>query len=217
MRTQPMSPILRALLPLLLLTACTGTRKAVDPILRVHTSGGTELGVSTTYGVVFLGSTATAGSVELEAWYGDGPSLEPAVIEPLGGDLFTAEPEIRLPETRMRFASPQPGERLLVIGRGAREPWSAWSTVRADERVHGLLLDVPKELNRRPGQVGAGVFWVHPDNPVDRRLVGLVSGRVTIDGLEHLAVVGAEDLWRLVIYRRDHLRRRARVYREDIL
>lgn len=212
-----MPKMLRALLPLLLLTACTGTRKAVDPILRVHTEGGTELGVSTTYGVVFLGATATSGAVDLEAWYGDGPSFESAVIEPLGGGLYTAEPEIRLPETRMRFTTPQPGEELLLIGRGAQEPWSAWSTVRSDERVHGLLLDVPEELERRKGQVGAGVFWVHPDDPVDRRLVGLVAGRVTLDGRQHLAVVGPEDLWRLVIYRRDHLRRKARVYREDIL
>lgn len=211
------SRLLVPLLPILLLAACTGTRKAVDPMLRIHTSGGSELGVSTEYGVVFLGSTATSGTVNLEVWYGDGPSLEPSVIEPLGGGLYTAEPEIRLPEVRMDFRAPAPGDPLLIVGRGEASTWRAWSTVRADERVRGLLLDVPEELDVRTGQTGAGVFWVNPQDGTDRRLVGLVSGRVALDGQRYLAVVGAEDLWRLVTYRRDHLQHKRRVYREDIL
>ena len=206
-----------ALLPLLLLAACSGTREAVDPMLRVHTAGGTELGVSTHYGVVFLGATATSGRIDLEAWYGDGPSLEPSVIEPLGGGLYTAEAEIDLPAAPMHFATPAPGDILMVSGRGELERWTAWSTVRADERVHGILLDVPPELAGRTGQVGAGVFWVDPDDPVDQRVVGLVAGKLSLDGREYLAVVGPEDLWRLVTYRRDHLQRKRRVYREDIM
>ncbi|MDA1265142.1 MAG: hypothetical protein O2816_08710 [Planctomycetota bacterium] len=83
--------------------------------------------------------------------------------------------------------------------------------------MRGLLLDVPEELDVRTGQTGAGVFWVNPQDGTDRRLVGLVSGRVALDGQRYLAVVGAEDLWRLVTYRRDHLQHKRRVYREDIL
>lgn len=215
-----MLPALRpaaAALLLLLLSACTGTRKAADAVLRVHTEGGTELGVSTEYGVVFLGATSTAGRVELEAWYGDGPSLEPSVIEPLGGGLYTAEPEILLPVVPMRFDTPEAGQVLLVHGRGAVQPWEAWTTVRADPRVRGILVDVPDPIRGRADQTGAGVFWVNPQDPVDRRLVGLVSGRITLDGRDYLAVVGPSDLWRLVTYRRDQLRRKRRVYREDIL
>lgn len=212
-----MSPTRLVLLPLLVLAACRGTREAIDPMLRVHTAGGTELGVSTLYGVVFLGETATSGRIDIEAWFGDGPSLEPSVIEPLGGGLYTAEPEIALPAAPMHFGTPAPGDILMVSGRSETTRWTAWSTVRADERVHGILLDVPPELAGRSGQVGAGVFWVHPDNPLDQRVVGLVAGKVQIDGREYLAVVGPEDLWRLVTYRRDHLQRKRRVYREDIM
>jgi hypothetical protein len=213
-------PMLQRLLLLTLVLAagaCRGTRKASDPVLRIHTEGGTELGVSTAYGVVFLGTTATSGHVDLEAFYGDGPSLEPSVIEPLGGGLYTADPEIRLPEAPMHFATPEPGDVLLIIGHGPTSRWEAWSTVRGDERVRGVLLDVPGAIEGRTDQVGAGVFWVNPQHPVDRRLVGLVSGRITLDGREYLAVVGQDDLWRLVTYRRDHLRRKRRVYREDIM
>ena len=52
-------PIL--LLTLCLVVGCTGTRKLVDPVLRINTAGGSELGASTIYGVVFLGRTATSG------------------------------------------------------------------------------------------------------------------------------------------------------------
>ena len=205
------------LLPLILLAACRGTRDAVDPVLVIHTDGGTELGVSTTYGVVFLGATSSSGHIELEAWYGDGPSLEPSVIEPMGGGLYTAEPEIRLPAAPLRFKVPAEGDELLVSGRTEEGSWSTWTVVRKDERVHGLLLDVPPELSSSTGQVGAGIFWVNPDNEADQRLVGLVAGKVELDGREYLAAVGAEHLWRLVTYRRDHLQWKRRVYREDIL
>lgn len=212
-----LNPRLLLLIPIVLLASCRGTRQAIDPVLRVRTEGGVELGVSTTYGVVFLGATATSGRVDLEGWYGDGPSLEPSVIEPLGGGLFTAEPEIRLPEVPMRFQMPAPGERLLIQGRDGYETWSEWVTVRGDERVEGLLLDIPYRLEGRADQVGAGVFWVNPQNEHEKRLVGLVAGRLQLGGKEYLAAVGPNDLWRLVVYRRDHLRRKPRVYREDIM
>ena len=65
------------------------------------------------------------------------------------------------------------------------------------------------------------VFWVSPDDGHDRRLVGLVAGRVVLKDesgtREYLAVVGAEDLWRLVAHHRDLLERKRWVYREDVL
>jgi len=189
--------------------------------VRILSAEGVELGVSTTYGVVFLGSTASSGRIEIEAWFGDGPSLEPAVVEPLGGGLYTAEPEIRLPAVPVRFDTPRPGDQLLLIGRGTTETWSTPVRVRSDPRVFGILLEPPPEVDFQENQVGAGVFWVHPENGQDRRLVGLVSGRVTLarDGRErtYLAVVGPEDLWRLVTYHREHPHRRRWVYREDIM
>lgn len=221
-RATTMSRTLAALCIALLAPACTGTRKLVDPTLRIETEAGSELGVSTTYGLVFLGRTATSGYVEIEAMFGDGPDLESSVVEPIGGGLYTAETEIRLPSVRLHFDTPSPGDELLVAGRDGDRSWESTVTVRRDPRVWGLLLDVPRQLDGHEDQVGAGVYWVNPDDEHDRRLVGLVSGTVKVidaDGgsRRYLAVVGPEDLWRLVTHHRDFLRRKPWVYREDVL
>jgi len=205
----------------LLAGACTGTRQLVDPTVRVQTEGGNELGVSTTYGLVFLGRTASSGYVEVEARFGDGPTIEASVIEPIGGGLYTAQTEILLPAVRLHLETPRAGERLLVAGRTDSSSWESFATVREDPRVWGLLLDVPGALEGRSDQVGAGVYWVNPDDEHDRRLVGLVSGTVELiddqRSRRFLAVVGPEELWRLVTHSRDALRRRPWVYREDVL
>ncbi len=206
---------------LALACACAGTREVQDPTVYIQTSGGTELGVSTDYGIVFLGRTARSGSVEITAWYGDGPSIEATVIEPVGGGLFTAETEIRLPRVRMTFAQPRPGDKLVVVGRDGEKTWNTEVEVRSDPRVWGLLLEVPYEVRNRPDQVGAGVYVLPEDDFEKKMLVGLVSGILRLETQhgprEFLTVVGPEDLWRLVAHRRDHLRRKPWVYREDIL
>ena len=49
------------------------------------------------------------------------------------------------------------------------------------------------------------------------RLLGLVSGRLELEGRRYVTAVGPEDLWRLVVHRRNSDRPRRWVYREDIL
>jgi hypothetical protein len=201
--------------------ACRGTRTLTDPTLEIRTSGGSELGVATDYGVLFLGRTARSGEVRVVAWFGDGPSVEASVIEPLGGGLYTAETEIRLPTIPMSFRTPEPGERLYVVGRAEGELWEAPVRVLSDPRVEGLLLSIPAPLQDASDQVGAGVFVEeYEDGP--RRLVALVSGKLALrdaDGSqrEYLTAVGPDDLWRLVARRQDLLNRRRWFYREDIL
>ena len=58
-----------------------------DPTVWLHTGQGAgegELGVSTPYGVVFLGLGARSGEVEFDVWFSDGPGTEIGIIEPLG-------------------------------------------------------------------------------------------------------------------------------------
>ena len=100
--------------------------------LEIRTSGGSELGVATDYGVLFLGRTARSGEVRVVAWFGDGPSVEASVIEPLGGGLYTAETEIRLPTIPMSFRTPEPGERLYVVGRAEGDLHRLAAAVRQD-------------------------------------------------------------------------------------
>ena len=219
MRT--LSILLLALTAAQLLCACQGTRTLTDPTLEIRTAGGRELGVSTDYGVVFLGRTARSGEVEVVAWFGDGPSAELSVIEPLGEGLYTAETQIRLPTIPISFQTPPPGSELILRGRMEGVLWEERVRVRADPRVEGLLLSLPGSLDPAPDQVGAGLF-VEEREGGPRRLVGLVSGRLVLeaeDGTrrEFLTAVGPDHLWRLVARRQDLLNRRRWFYREDIL
>jgi hypothetical protein len=213
-------------LALLLLAAlaggCTGLRTLSDPTLVVETEGGRELGAATDWGIVFLGRTARGGPARITAWYGDGPSLEKTVIEPIGPELCTAAAPLRLPDAAIDFRDPRPGERLVVHGRDARGAWSAEVTVLEDPRVLGLITTFPERLRGAADQVGAGVYSLPPDGDARRKkLVGLAAGTIrlrTTDGdAEYLAVVGPQELWRIVTARRDAGARRPRVYRDDVL
>ena len=79
----------------------------------------------------------------------------------------------------------------------------------------------PPEMRRRPDQIGAGLYVLPEGDREKLSLVGLVSGSVTLrtdqGERELLAVAGPQQLWRLVTHRRDVLRRRPWVYREDVL
>lgn len=214
----------RTCLPVLLfaaLAACQGTRNVMDPILEIRTPGGQELGVSTEYGVLFLGRTARSGEVSVIAWYGDGPSLEISVIEPLGDGLYTAETLIRLPAIPITFRTPRPGDVVHVLGRRGAEAWEADATVLADPRVDGILLSIPSELDDSPDQIGAGIFVDDPETG-NRRLVGMVSGMLELAdehgaARRYLTAMGPEQIWRLVTRRQDLLQKRRWIYREDVL
>jgi len=214
------TPLALALLTLLL-TGCRGTRTLTDPTLQIRTRGGAELGVATDFGVLFLGRTARSGEVEIVAWFGDGPSTESSVIEPLGDGLYTAETQIRLPSIPMSFTTPRPGDELVIVGRQGGELWEERVRAVSDPSVEGLLLSVPQRLRDAPDQVGAGVF-VEQYEHGPRRLVALVSGRLVLRSAnggerEYLTAVGPDQLWRLVARRQDLLNRRRWFYREDIL
>lgn len=201
------------------LTACVGTRKLTDPVVGIVTDQGMELGVSTEFGVVFLGKTTDRGPVIVEAYFGDGPSMEQSVIEPVGGGLYTADMEIRLPHVPISFDVPGEGEILEVMGRRGWDRWSTMTTCAEVEGVEGVLIQVPEGFLDAVDQTGAGVY--RQTGEFTRELVGLVSGKVSVqrgnETKQYLAVVGADTLWRLAAHRKDKLRRRPFVYREDIL
>ncbi len=217
---QPLGLLLASVL-LPLTAGCAGTRNLVDPVVQIETSGGHELGVTTDYGIVFLGRTARAGDIEVTAWFGDGPSIEPSTIEPVGGMIYTAETEILLPAVPLLFVEPEPDSYVAVIGRNEEGAWREIMQLRSDPRVLGLLLDVPPQLDGFDDQVGAGVFRYINDDPERLQLLGLISGKLTLetkDGTrEYVTIVGPRELWRLVSLRRHYQRRRPKVYREDVL
>lgn len=219
MRRRISSLRLAPLAAALLLTACSGSRKLVDPVVVITTRNGMELGVTTQSGVVFTGATAERGEIEIEAWFGDGPTIERTIIEPVSDELFTAETDIVLPSVPISFDEPRDGESLQLMGRKDGARWSTSTRVKTDPRVFGLLLEIPSGFPDDPDQVGAGVFRRLPEHR--HELVGLVVGKVQLErngSIErYLAVAGPTELWRLVAHRRDHLRKKPFVYREDIL
>lgn len=216
---------MRRLLPLLLglvSTACLSgtpdTSRPLDSTVRIRSSAGTELGVATDYGVVFLGRTAREGEVALTAWFGDGPSWESGTVEAVGGGVYATRAEIRLPTVPLDFDAPRPGTEVRVRGRLGHEPWETPARVADHPAVAGLLLRSSEALRRLGGdQVGAGVY-VGPREA--ERLVGLVSGRLrlrTAGGeAEFVTVVGPETLWRVPLSRREREDPQP-VYREDVL
>jgi hypothetical protein len=203
-----------------LLFSCVSSKELADPTILVHSPAGTELGVSTEYGTVFLGRFARGGEIDVTARFGDGPSLESSVVEPLGAGLFTAETEIRLPAVPLAFHQPQNGAPVTVRGRSGGGTWSVSTSVRADPRVDGILLRPTGGLSGAEEQIGAGVFV--GEELEDYRLLGLVSGRIELVDpggavAEYVTVVGPTDLWRIVAHRRDLQRKAHWVYRDDIL
>jgi hypothetical protein len=192
-------------------------RASMDPVVVVHGPEGDELGVSTEYGVVFLGRHARGGRIEFTAWFGDGPAREEGLVEAVGGGIFATESEIVLPSAPLCFEELPAGTPVVVRGRRAGQPFEIEAVLAADERVEGILLRAEGDLERLSvDETGAGVFLLRPGEPV--RLVGLVSGRLELgEGRRFVTVVGPESLWRLVVQRRNPDRPRRQVYREDIL
>ncbi|MFT5284506.1 MAG: hypothetical protein ACI8TQ_000663 [Planctomycetota bacterium] len=204
----------------LLLGACRGPGPVQDPTLLIEGNLGTELGVNTDYGILFLGRYSRAGQINLTAWFGDGPSIESTIVEPVGGGLFTAETEIRLPSIPLTFVDPVAGQEVIIAGRHGRTGWRKKARVVKDDRVRsGILLDLSATDQLSQNQVGAPVFLQLDDG--EWYCLGVISGRVQLsdaDGVaEYLTVIGPENTWRLVAHRRDINRRRPFVYREDVL
>ena len=209
------------LLLLLPCASCLNTHEVADPTILIHSPAGTELGVSTDYGTVFLGRFTQGGEIDVTAWFGDGPSLETSVVEPLGAGLFTAETEIRLPSVSISFVDPRPGQTLTLVGRDEQGTWEASVEVADEPRALGVLCTIPNQLRGHDNQTGAGVFVEDPEDEDRRLLVGLVAGIVSFQTSggtrEYLAVVGPQDLWRLVTHRHEVIKKRRWVYRDDIL
>jgi len=193
------------------------SRRTLDPVVVIHGPAGDELGVSTDYGVAFLGRTARSGRVQFTAWFGDGPSREEGLVEPMGGGVFATESEILLPCAALCMDTLPAGTTVLVRGRHhGGVPFEFEAELAEDPAVSGVLLRPNAQLDALDdADIGAGVFHILPGKPV--RLVGLLSGRVEVQGRRYFAAVGADDFWHLVVHRRNSDRPRRWVYREDIL
>src|SRR5262245_42438296 len=83
----------------LLATAPAACSSAPVPIgaVQIRTRLGVEQGVNTPFGIVFLGRTAQEGPCEVIAFFGDGASIEPGVIQPLSSTLARVALGVKAP------------------------------------------------------------------------------------------------------------------------
>ncbi len=224
----PLNPSMKALQLLFLfaglgLAACRsvdpGLSGRMDPTVVIDGASGRELGVSTDYGVVFLGTTQQSGEVDFTAWFLDGPSLETGLIEPLGSELFLTQAEIELPETPVTFQIPERGTPVVVAGRRNGKSFQIGTQIATDPSVEGLLLRSNGALARLgKEQLGAGVYV-----EIDRKwmLLGLLSGSLELQSegqsRSYHTLAGPARLWRLAAATRDRDQPKPLPKRGDIL
>ena len=117
------------------------------------------------------------------------------------------------------FDPPVPGTELTVLARYGSRVEEFAVEVGYHPSIEGLCLLSNEELrDLGPAQIGTGVYV---GEELERQLVGLISGRVRLEGAkgvsEYFTVVSGDDLWRLAAYQREVTRKRRWVYREDVL
>ncbi|MGH7149594.1 MAG: hypothetical protein ACREIU_02790, partial [Planctomycetota bacterium] len=123
----PLKRLLRT--ALLALPACASVPDG--PVLVVQTSGGEEVGASTSHGVVFAGRTASKGVARVLVFFGDGPSVETGEIEEAAPGLFTVPVEIVVPTAEISVEPLSPGETVQLAGRKDGVTWRRKGTVAA--------------------------------------------------------------------------------------
>jgi len=118
-RPEP-SPVLRALRIASIVE--TATYLVLLAGIAYHLAGGPRLTAITgsVHGVVFLGRGATSGEAEVVGWFGDGPPIEPTLIEPLGPRPYSLGVEIELQKVPLGCELPPPGSILDRLEHGMR-------------------------------------------------------------------------------------------------
>ncbi len=191
-------------------------RGRIHPVVEIQTSQGKELGVSTTDGVLFLGTTARKGRAHVLLYYGDIPYVETAEIQPAGGGLYKLDLEVRHQGVPIAVRWPQPGEDLLLMGMKDGKVWTAWTRLAKAKGIYGEVYEIPEGLKLDPTQAGAGVF--RKGRGGNLSLLGLVKGTAVLlpSGRKWLCVAGLRDLKACMEARRDVLPPRKVIHRPDL-
>jgi len=158
------------------------------PVVRIETRGGTELGVGTDAGILFLGRTAQAGPCRIHYWLGPTPLVEDGVVEPYGGVFFKATMDLhhqQVPFLDRELAADEPLLALLTDGRSFEEV--------PLERARGPVVD--GDVVAWPGRdlpAGTGVF-VRDERGL--HVVGMIAGRLELGDERYLVHTGI-SAWR---------------------
>ncbi len=185
-------------------------------MVEVLTRGGRELGVSTTDGVLFLGTTARKGRARVVLFYGDIPYEETAAIRPAGGGVYRLELDVRHQGVPIASRWPSPGEELLLMGMRNGKVWTAWTRLAKGKGIYGEVYEIPPGVKLDPTQAGAGIFRKGKGGNLS--LLGLVKGTALLlpSGKQWLCVAGLGDLKACMETRRDVLPPKKVIHRPDL-
>jgi len=213
--TSPRRALAAAFVAAALACVSCSTPKPRGAVL-IRTPAGSEQGVTTPLGTVFLARTAQQGPCDVTIFFGDGPSIEPGRIAPIQDGLARVDLELKAPWTELSMYYPTP-EDDLVVGIASERDVDFYST-HAATGVNGTAVDLPSGFPTAPSSVGAGVFRREDQR---YRLVGLVTGVarfVDASGKrrEVLTYLGPKELLPLWIENRDRDRAFDPPRRDDI-
>lgn len=178
------------------------------PVMRIETRGGTELGVGTEAGVLFLGRTAQEGACRIHYWLGPTPVVEDGTVERWGGVFYRAQMDLEHPRARFLDRDLTEGEPLLAVLHEGH------STAEVDlQRV------------REPGIEGDVVAWPGRDLPAgtgvfvrdDEGLafVGMIAGRIETGGSRYLVHTGTTAMREALLTAKPHAEPRLLKHRPD--
>ena len=212
----PPSPLASALLGLLAVAPACAYRfleRPESPVLGIRTTGGSELGVATDDGIIFLGRSAHEGPAKVTYWIKEAPIVEAGTIRPFGGSLHSIELDVPIPSVPIDFEQIQPGEALIMMGVDGLRRWRVPVRAVQSERIQGSAVTAPTAVKLSPQHVGAGVFR---EAKGSLRLVGLVKAvAVASSGERWLLLAGPTELRRALLAPRAAVPRLEARYRAD--
>lgn len=165
---------------------------ASRPVVIVETRGGTELGASTTEGVLLLGRTAQTGPCRVHYFLGETPMVDDGQIRPAGGIFYRADVDLAQQWVHLLERDPRPDDDLVAMLPAGTDVATVPVRLARSAEVEGDVLEWPG----RPLPAGTPIFTRDSERWL---FVGLVAGEA------HLEAPGAERRY-LVMAGTDRLR-----------
>lgn len=183
------------------------------PVAKIETRGGVEYGATTTEGILFLGRTAQAGPCRVHYFLGAEPTpmVENGEIHHLGGVFYVADIDLKNQHVDILARDPKPTDSLLAIEHGGHNTREIPVQFADNPAIEGNILAWPGQAL----PAGTAVF-VREDESL--KLVGLVSGMVTIEGglpARYLTLAGTDQLREMLAVPRLHPPASKIMYRPD--
>jgi len=183
------------------------------PVAKIETRGGTEYGATTTEGILFLGRTAQSGPCRVHYFLGATPTplVEAGEIRHLGGVFYLAQIDLKTPSVEILSRDTEPSDELVAIQHRDGDTREIPVRFASSSAIQGEVLEWPGE----PLAAGTGIFTRQDE---ELKLVGLVSGALTLEGESperYLTLAGTDQLREMLAVPRIHPVNTTVVFRPD--